>query len=74
MLRPLATASPGRRRSSSVSVLSIAFGALTFVYPGSGALAIVSVIGLYAVAYGLTLVVAGFTLLGARNHRVPATS
>ena len=55
-------------------VLSIVFGALTLVYPGNGALAIVYLIGIYAVGYGVTLVAAGLTFFGARNHRVPATS
>jgi uncharacterized membrane protein HdeD (DUF308 family) len=54
-------------------VLSILFGALIFVYPGSGALAIVYIVGIYAVANGLTLVAASLSLLGARN-RAPATS
>jgi len=54
-------------------VLSILFGLLTFGYPGNGALAIVYLVGVYAVANGLTLVAAALSLLGVRN-RAPATT
>lgn len=46
-------------------VLSIAFGALLFAYPRSGALAVVWLIGLYAIAFGVLLVG-----LGVKLHRL----
>jgi uncharacterized membrane protein HdeD (DUF308 family) len=46
-------------------VLSIAFGVLLFVYPSSGALALVWLISTYAILFGLVLVG-----LGVRLHRL----
>jgi uncharacterized membrane protein HdeD (DUF308 family) len=49
-------------------VLSIVFGILVAVQPGAGALAVVWTIGLYALLYGITLVVLAFRVrdLGKR--------
>lgn len=43
-------------------VLSIAFGVLLLVYPSTGALAILWIIGLYAIAFGLLLIGVGLRL------------
>lgn len=43
---------------------SVIFGVLIFVNPGSGALAVVWLIGLYAVVFGVTMLVFGFRLRG----------
>lgn len=45
-------------------VLSIVFGVLLFVYPGPGLLALMWLIGIYAIAFGLLLIG-----LGLRLHR-----
>jgi uncharacterized membrane protein HdeD (DUF308 family) len=51
-------------------VLSLAFGVLLFARPGAGALAVVWVVGLYAVMFGALLVSFGFRLhgLSVRAH------
>jgi len=43
---------------------SILFGVLVFVNPGSGALALVWLIGIYALVFGVTLLVFGIRLRG----------
>jgi uncharacterized membrane protein HdeD (DUF308 family) len=43
---------PGVRLLAGVGVLSIAFGALLLMYPGTGVLALVWAIGLYAIMVG----------------------
>jgi len=45
-------------------VLSVAFGALVLAFPGAGALAVLSLIGAYAVVFGVVLIA-----LGLRLHR-----
>jgi uncharacterized membrane protein HdeD (DUF308 family) len=45
-------------------LLSIAFGALMLARPGAGALAVVWIIGWYAILFGLTLTMLGFRLKG----------
>ena len=51
-------------------VLSIAFGVLMILRPGSGALAVIWAIGTYAILFGLLLVMLGFRLKGLAD-RVP---
>jgi uncharacterized membrane protein HdeD (DUF308 family) len=41
-------------------LLSVAFGILVFVFPGAGALSVIWLIGAYALAFGLLLVMASF--------------
>ena len=43
-------------------VLSVMFGGILFVFPGVGALALVTVIGAYAVVIGILLLVVAFRL------------
>lgn len=45
-------------------VVSILFGVLIFVNPGSGALAVVGLIGIYALVFGVTLLVFSIRLRG----------
>jgi len=51
--------------SGAVSVL---FGVLLFVWPASGALAILWLIGVAAIVFGITMVVAGFQLRKLGQH------
>jgi uncharacterized membrane protein HdeD (DUF308 family) len=43
-------------------VLSILFGLICFIYPRSGALAVIWLIGIYAIMFGIILIVLGFRL------------
>src|SRR5262245_11657600 len=52
-------------------VLSMVFGVLLFVRPGQGALALIWVIGAYAILFGILLIVLGFRLR-ARPQGIPA--
>ena len=52
-------------------VLSMVFGVLLFVRPGQGALALIWVIGAYAILFGILLIVLGFRLR-ARAQGIPA--
>ncbi|MOA39044.1 hypothetical protein D3C78_1607920 [compost metagenome] len=49
-------------------VVSILFGAMLVVQPGAGALALVWVIGIYAVFFGILLLVFSLRL---KQHRAP---
>jgi uncharacterized membrane protein HdeD (DUF308 family) len=49
-------------------LLSIAFGALMLARPGTGALAVVWIIGCYAIVFGLMLTILGFRLKGLASH------
>ncbi|MCC6314922.1 MAG: DUF308 domain-containing protein, partial [Thermomicrobiales bacterium] len=51
--------------------LSIVFGILLFAFPGAGALSVVWLIGIYAILYGITLIVLGFRLHGVRGQIKP---
>jgi len=53
-------------------VLSVAFGALMVVYPGAGALAMLSLIAGYALVFGVLLIVLGFRLRSHGAHRPAA--
>lgn len=48
-------------------VLSVLFGALLFIMPGAGALALIWVIGFYALLYGVVMVGFGFSVRKYRN-------
>ena len=48
-------------------VLSIIFGVLVFFNPGGGALAVVWLIGIYALVFGVTMLVFGIRLRGMRG-------
>jgi uncharacterized membrane protein HdeD (DUF308 family) len=54
-------------------VLSVAFGALLVIYPGAGALAMVSLIAAYAFLFGILMIVFGFRLRSYEAHH-PATA
>ena len=48
-------------------LLSILFGILLFVSPGAGAISLVWLIGIYAIAFGIMLVILSFHLRGLRS-------
>jgi uncharacterized membrane protein HdeD (DUF308 family) len=53
-------------------ILSIAFGVLMIARPGAGALAVVWIIGWYAILFGITLTILGFRIKGLAGM-VPKT-
>lgn len=54
-------------------IASVVFGALLVIYPGAGALAVIWLIGIYAVIFGITVLMLGVRLRGtARGQLVPA--
>ena len=54
-------------------VLSVVFGALIFLQPGQGALALMWVIGAYAIFFGILLLVLAFKLKGRAGRTTAAT-
>ena len=50
-------------------VLSLAFALLLFVFPQEGALAVVYIIAMYALLFGITLVALGLRLRALPTHR-----
>lgn len=52
-------------------VLSVVFGVLVFFNPASGAVAVVWMIALYAVLFGITMLVFGIRLRGLHSALVP---
>jgi uncharacterized membrane protein HdeD (DUF308 family) len=74
----LATAIRLRRELSNEWLLglagaaSILFGLLLIIRPGTGALAVIWLIGTYALIFGVIMIVLGFRLRGAGQH--PATA
>ena len=49
-------------------VLSILFGLFLIARPGTGALAVITIIGCYAIVFGIMVMVLGFRLKGLRNR------
>jgi uncharacterized membrane protein HdeD (DUF308 family) len=49
-------------------ILSIIFGVLLFLFPTSGAITIVWIIGAYAIAFGISLIVLGWRLRGIHQR------
>ncbi len=49
-------------------LLSILFGILLFVFPGAGAVGLVWLIGVYAIAFGILLIVLALRLRGLRRE------
>ena len=53
-------------------LLSVAFGILAALHPGAGALALLWMIGGYAIAFGVLLVALGFRLRALTHHKLAA--
>jgi uncharacterized membrane protein HdeD (DUF308 family) len=51
-------------------LLSVAFGILAALHPGAGALAVLWMIGAYAIGFGVLLVALGFRLRALGHHRL----
>jgi uncharacterized membrane protein HdeD (DUF308 family) len=51
-------------------LLSVAFGILALLHPGAGALAVLWIIGGYAIAFGVLLFVLGFRLRALTHHKL----
>ena len=51
---------------------SVVFGLLLLVYPGAGALALVTLIAAYAIVFGVILVIAAFKLKGLQGRTATA--
>jgi uncharacterized membrane protein HdeD (DUF308 family) len=49
-------------------VLSVIFGALLIAQPGAGALAVVWLIGIYAVIFGVAMLALAWRLRGLQQH------
>jgi len=49
-------------------ILSIGFGLLLILFPGSGALGIIWLIGVYAILFGILLIILSFRLRGLKNQ------
>jgi uncharacterized membrane protein HdeD (DUF308 family) len=52
-------------------IASIVFGVLIYMYPGAGALAVITIIGIYAIIFGILLLVLGFRLRSHAQGMVP---
>jgi uncharacterized membrane protein HdeD (DUF308 family) len=50
-------------------VLSVLWGLFLFIFPGDGAIALVTTIGIFAIIYGVVLIVFGLRLRGMRDQR-----
>jgi len=49
-------------------IASIIFGIILFIFPGEGALGLTWLIGIYAIIFGVTLIVLAFRLRGMRGQ------
>ncbi|HJE58385.1 MAG TPA: DUF308 domain-containing protein [Nocardiopsis listeri] len=52
--------------------LSVIFGLLLWLWPGLGALAMVAVVGIYAIVFGIALVIAGLRLRSVAGEIAPS--
>ena len=52
-------------------IASVLFGLLLFIFPRSGALSLIWLIGLYAIFFGVLLLLLGFRLRGLRGTTEP---
>lgn len=60
----------GEWLAALAGVFSIAFGAILLANPRAGAVALIWLIGAYAVAFGITMLVLGFKLRGTKERVV----
>lgn len=54
-------------------VLSVIFGLILIIFPGSGAISLVWVIGIYAIIFGVTLIALGFRLRNSGDSLTTTT-
>ncbi|GAB3658946.1 HdeD family acid-resistance protein [Actinocorallia lasiicapitis] len=57
----------------AAGVVSVLFGGMLLFWPASGGLALIWVIGLFSIVFGIAMVIAGFRLKGAANKMSAAT-
>jgi uncharacterized membrane protein HdeD (DUF308 family) len=55
-------------------ILSIVFGVLLFLYPTSGAITIIWIIGAYAIVFGIAMIALGWRLRGIHQRLPGATA
>jgi uncharacterized membrane protein HdeD (DUF308 family) len=55
-------------------LLSILFGVLLFVFPGAGAVSVIWLIGIYAIFFGITLIIFAFRLRGLQSELETASA
>lgn len=60
----------GEWLAALAGVFSIVFGAILLANPGVGAVALIWLIGAYAIVFGITMLVLGFKLRGVKEHVV----
>jgi uncharacterized membrane protein HdeD (DUF308 family) len=53
---------------SMTGLLSIIFGIVILLFPGAGALALVAIIGAYAIGFGILMLMLAFRLKGYHDH------
>jgi uncharacterized membrane protein HdeD (DUF308 family) len=59
---------PGEWRLVIGGLASVVFGALLVIYPGAGILAVIWLIGIYAVIFGIAFLMLGFHLKGLADE------
>jgi len=55
-------------------IISVLFGLYAFRFPGDGALAVLTIIGIYAIAGGVMLIIASFQVRKLGNVLSPSTA
>ncbi|GAB2838605.1 HdeD family acid-resistance protein [Actinocorallia aurea] len=53
-------------------IISVLFGLLLLIWPGAGGLALIWIIGLFSILFGIALIVTSFRLRGLRGPDLPS--